>query len=105
MKYCSEDYSSVSLRLLQSDQRLIKGGSAWHEKITIQASDTLFVGLLTVLHQYPYQNQFLHNHFQKDFKFSSIKSLLPLAKGDADIQGFDGQNIFSLQIDPQKTRN
>lgn len=81
------------------DKRFVRFGNGWYEVVTKQKENLKFYALILVKHEFAYQNKYLKNAFQSDFKIDDNNVLaveepfkVPL------IRAQDGTPLFSLVI-------
>jgi len=69
--------------------------NGWYDINKTKYNNTVIIGLLLIKHDFPYQNDYLVNNFQKDFALSSETSIL-LKSGEYNIYNLDGTFLFSI---------
>jgi two-component system, NtrC family, nitrogen regulation sensor histidine kinase NtrY len=79
-----------------------KQRNGWYEIIKQKKPSKGFIGQILIKHQYPFENEYLRNNFQKDFNVPE-KSEINLIKSNNSIFSHNGKYLFSLKIssDPQ----
>jgi signal transduction histidine kinase len=87
------------------DSRMAKLHNGWFEVVrpSTNASTTkTLVGLVLVKNEYPYQNKYLVNEFQKDFAVPAETRLIT-DNPDASngIRNYKGDYLFSLEFNPE----
>ncbi|MEX2379882.1 MAG: ATP-binding protein, partial [Vicingaceae bacterium] len=102
VNFWSEDATAIAVEQLLSENKLVESGNALQEKISFQQSDTSYVGLILIQHNYPYQNRFLSNEFQEDFQFSGLEKLISIDEGDVNIVGQDGEILAAFKLSQEK---
>jgi signal transduction histidine kinase len=80
--------------------RFIYYANGWFRVITKESRNLKVIGLALVKHDYPYQNDYLVNDFQKDFDLNS-NIQLDTIPGLINISTNNGQFIFSLNYQNQ----
>ena len=81
-------------------QPIVFLGNAWYRTMHHQVSEHVWItGLILIKYQYVYQNQFIQNHFQRQFALPScvVVSQKPVENGLV-IQNREGEFLFSLLI-------
>lgn len=85
------------------DKKLLSGpfmhyANGWFRIITKEDRNLKAIGLALVKHDFPYQNDYLVNDFQKDFDLTS-NVLLDTIPGSINISTNSGEFIFSLNYE------
>jgi signal transduction histidine kinase len=70
-------------------------GNGWFRVMTLSPENLEAIGLILVKNDFPYQNEYLVNDFQHDFKAESHLRLDTIP-GPVNIQSDDGQFLFSI---------
>jgi len=99
--WSSNGISSLAMENLQHDtSRFSFISNTWYIIRKYTQGDTVIIGLLKIKHEYPYQNEFLHNAFQQDLHIP-YTTQISLTSGDSDLSLFDWENqyLFSLVFD------
>ena len=93
--------NSIALNRLYSlsgmDNTVKHLNNGWYEIRTVTARNVIYIGLILIKSQYNYNNQYLCNHFEKDFDLDSSLniSLTPIMYG-VDFKDSNNDYIFSL---------
>lgn len=83
------------------DKQLIFIGNGWYTVRSLKINRWNIAGLILIKHQYPYENQFLKNEFQEDFKLPPEVMLTnsPLeGMAHAAIHDLGGHRLFYLNF-------
>jgi two-component system, NtrC family, nitrogen regulation sensor histidine kinase NtrY len=87
------------------DNRLAHLKNGWFEVMKTPSKPTgirTIVGLILIKKEYPYQNQYLVNEFQEDFRLPGEVAVLETpAKGAEDILTSDGEYLCSIDTGAQ----
>jgi signal transduction histidine kinase len=74
--------------------------NAWYIIKHYPQKDSSLIGLLKIKDEYPYQNEFLKNGFQRDLHLPPNTQIsLSMEKGDIHLKDWDGKYLFSLIFD------
>jgi two-component system nitrogen regulation sensor histidine kinase NtrY len=106
LKFWSDNSIAVEnwIKEVCLDSRTAKLRNGWFEVMhppTNSTTTKTIVGLILIKNEYPYQNKYLVNEFQKDFSVPAETRLItdnPNASNG--IKNINGQYLFSLQFDP-----
>ena len=83
------------------DTKMVKLRNGWFEVMKPQTNSTTtkaVIGLLLIKNEYPYQNKYLVNEFQKDFDLHSDTKLITDKPNDKNsIRSMSGDYLFSLE--------
>ncbi len=105
LKAWSDKSIQISDPLSQSkfSRKIIFLGNAWYKTINRNIGKGYhLVGLILIKYQYGYENQFLHNDFQKKFFLPSCVGLSPNpVEGGEVILDEDEEFLFSLIFPPE----
>jgi len=85
----------------ETSKELLHFGNGWFRKVNSQRDDRRVLAFILIKHDYPYQNEYLKNEFQKDFNLPSRVSL-DTVPGHVNINDRSGNLIFSLEFPEQK---
>ena len=84
------------------DQKMAKLHNGWFEVVRPNTNATTtraIVGLVLVKNEYPYQNKYLVNEFQKDFAVpSETKLITDNPNATNDVRNYNGEYLFSLEF-------
>ena len=72
--------------------------NAWFISKSIVDDNVRFIGLIMIKKEYGYENKYLENHFQKDFKVPANTNLVIGSSSSIKIHDVTGNNLFSLDI-------
>jgi signal transduction histidine kinase len=105
LKFWSDNSIAVEnwIKEVCLDSRTVKLRNGWFEVVhphTNATTTKTIVGLVLIKNEYPYQNKYLVNEFQKDFSVPSETRLItdnPNASNG--IKNINGQYLFSLEFD------
>ncbi|MBW6459366.1 MAG: GHKL domain-containing protein [Bacteroidales bacterium] len=86
------------------NKSFIQYGNGWFRVISAENNNINAVGLILVKSDYPYQNEYLVNAFQEDFKIPETTTL-DTVPGRNNIHAADGQFLFSIWIPPGTGNN
>ena len=75
-----------------------KFNNAYFDIIKINKNGIRVIGLILVKHEYPYQNKYLVNDFQKDFDVPTGTSIEIENGGNNEIYSKNGEKLFSLKM-------
>lgn len=88
-----------ALRNELSSKPFIRYGNGWFRVIRAVKNNMEAIGLILIKRDYPYQNEYLVNDFQKDFGLEAgIR--LDTVPGTSNIMTQDGQFLFSVSMEP-----
>lgn len=74
--------------------------NTWYVIRKFTKADTVVAGLLKIKDEYPYQNEYLQNAFQRDLDIPyTAQIILSPAKGDVILYDADNHYLFSLAFD------
>ena len=79
------------------DSAFTKMSDGWFEVKKIERNNFNLVGLIKIKNEFPYENQYLKNEFQKDFCLSSDISVV-LSRNGNDVFDRTGNYLFSLNF-------
>ncbi|MCW3084965.1 MAG: hypothetical protein JWP12_2331 [Bacteroidetes bacterium] len=86
------------------DSKTAKLRNGWFEVVHPQTNSTTtktIVGLLLIKNEYPYQNKYLVNEFQKDFSVPAETKLITDNPNAANgVKNINGDYLFSLKFNP-----
>ncbi|MBA3970811.1 MAG: hypothetical protein H0X46_01455, partial [Bacteroidetes bacterium] len=86
------------------DQRMAKLHNGWFEVVRPHTNATTtkaIVGLVLVKNEYPYQNKYLVNEFQKDFAVpAETKLITDNPNASNGVKNYTGEYLFSLEFNP-----
>ncbi|MGQ0827619.1 MAG: ATP-binding protein [Bacteroidota bacterium] len=110
LKFWSDNSIAVEnwIKEVCLDTRMVKLHNGWFEVMrpnTNSATTKTIVGLILIKNEYPYQNNYLINDFQKDFNVAAETKLITdpfLGKKISDpnnIKNYEGDYLFSLKFD------
>ncbi|MDF2437871.1 MAG: hypothetical protein K0Q95_2247 [Bacteroidota bacterium] len=106
LKFWSDNSIAVEnwVKEICLDSRMAKLRNGWFEVRNPHTNSTTtrtIVGLVKIKNEYPYQNKYLVNEFQKDFSLSAETTLIT---DDPDagngIKNIENEYLFSLRFDP-----
>ncbi len=97
LKYWSDNIAPVNSiyddKIFTNNISHLENG--WYKIINTKYNNTIIIGLLLIKHDFPYQNDYLINNFQKDFALSPETSIF-LKSGEYNIYDLDGKFLFSI---------
>ena len=102
LKFWTDNSVAVEnyMREVCLDDRIVNLKNGWFE--TVHKTDNYgrtFIGLILLKHKYSYQNQYLVNSFQQDFKLPPETQLEPNKPNSPyAIKDADGEYLFSLNF-------
>jgi len=86
------------------DSKMAKLRNGWFEVVrphTNSSTTKAIVGLLLVKNEYPYQNKYLINEFQKDFAVpAETKLITDNPNASNGVKNYAGDYLFSLEFNP-----
>ncbi len=86
------------------DTKMVKLHNGWFEVMrphTNASTTKTVVGLALIKNEYPYQNKYLANEFQKDFDLASDTKLITDNPNSTNaIKSISGEHLFSLNFNP-----
>lgn len=86
------------------DSRTAKLRNGWFEVVHPQSNATTtktIVGLVLIKNEYPYQNKYLVNEFQKDFSVPAETKLITNNPNASNgVKNINNEYLFSLEFDP-----
>ena len=86
------------------DSQMAKLHNGWFEVVrphTNANTTKAIVGLVLVKNEYPYQNKYLVNEFQKDFAVpAETKLITDNPNASNDVRNYNGDYLFSLEFNP-----
>lgn len=86
------------------DSRMAKLHNGWFEVVRPHTNATTtkaIVGLVLVKNEYPYQNKYLINEFQKDFAVpAETKLITDNPNASNGVRNYNGDYLFSLEFNP-----
>lgn len=84
---------------------LIFQGNAWFRTIIREESNKKIVGLILLKHEYPYENKFLKNHFQRKFQLPPCINLTTaISNKGTIIYDQTGNPLFSMNMEDMSCR-
>ena len=100
--YWSDNSIPVSSKFNENEfsERALKILNGWYDIRILESKSYSFVGLIQIKNEYPYQNQFLKNHFSPTFSLLNNVEISDEV-GINEIHNSDGEFLFSLNF-PQK---
>jgi signal transduction histidine kinase len=100
--FWSEDATSINKQALLNERNVYQSSNALHQKLLIKHNDSAYVGLVLLQHRYPYKNQYLNNHLQKDLQRENIDHLSEVKKqATFSIQNIAGDPLFNIEFKTQ----
>ncbi|KAA3649495.1 MAG: sensor histidine kinase [Bacteroidetes bacterium] len=96
--FWTDENAAFELNQLSQENSLVKLGNGLYYKASIQNKTQLFVGLLLIQTDYPYQNKYLKNQLQADFNYELIESIRPPSEYGYSIENNAGEVVFDLQL-------
>lgn len=81
-----------------SGSRLIKLQNGWYQKYELIHQQYTIVGLSLIKHSYPYDNEYLVNHFQDDYPITTVPVIVEEPTNN-NINDSDGNFLFGLTYD------
>ncbi|MBL4709053.1 MAG: GHKL domain-containing protein [Flavobacteriales bacterium] len=97
--YWNEDQTGLNNNSILTDEPVFESSNAFHKKIIRQKGDFTYVGLITILRSFPFQNKFLRNKFVGGFKVKPFEKI-QLNTGDFEIKSQNGERLFYLSKGP-----
>lgn len=86
------------------DSKMVKLHNGWFEVVRPHTNSTTtkaIVGLVLVKNEYPYQNKYLVNEFQKDFAVpAETKLITDNPDATNGVKNYKGEYLFSLDFNP-----
>ena len=86
------------------DSKMAKLHNGWFEVVRPHTNSTTtkaIVGLVLVKNEYPYQNKYLINEFQKDFAVpAETKLITDNPNASNGVKNYTGEYLFSLEFNP-----
>lgn len=106
LKFWSDNSIAVEnwVKEICLDQKMAKLHNGWFEVVrphTNANTTKAIVGLVLVKNEYPYQNKYLVNEFQKDFAVpSETKLITDNPNASNGVKNYLGDYLFSLEFNP-----
>ncbi len=106
LKFWSDNSIAVEnwVKEICLDSKMVKLHNGWFEVIRPHTNATTtkaIVGLVLVKNEYPYQNKYLVNEFQKDFALpAETKLITDNPNASNDVRNYQGDYLFSLEFNP-----
>lgn len=72
--------------------------NAWYVSKTVESENARFIGMILIKQEYKYENKYLENQFQKDFKVPAGTRLETGPSSSIKIHDVTGEYLFSLDI-------
>lgn len=110
LKFWSDNSIAVEnwIREVCLDTRIVKLKNGWFEVMrphTNANTTKTIVGLVLIKNEYPYQNNYLNNEFQKDFTLPAETKLYTDPVKDAiDVRNMNDNYLFSLMLNPANNK-
>lgn len=103
--YWSDNTVSPNYQLLKQDSKLFFSGNAWY-LLTYGKNGNREVFVLTLIkHQYPFENEYIKNGFQHDFKIDNNVEIYNDFQCDSTIAINDSNGEYLLSLSPKTTEN
>jgi len=99
LRFWTDNSIDLPFRYAQSDlnNNVVRMNNAWFLVKHVHAKNIDVIGLILLKHQYSFENEYLKNEFQKDFKLlPSVKISLVSLSYSFDITDRQGNFLFSL---------
>ena len=109
LKFWSDNSIAVEnwIKEVCLDTKMAKLRNGWFEVMhphTNSATTKTIVGLVLIKNEFPYQNKYLTNEFQKDFALPiETKLILGDIQSDNAVKSKDGNYLFSLKFSTEDT--
>lgn len=106
LKFWSDNSIAVEnwIKEVCLDSRMAKLRNGWFEVVQPHTNSTTtkaIVGLVLIKNEYPYQNKYLVNEFQKDFSVpAETKLITDDPNASNGIKNISGNYLFSLEFNP-----
>ncbi|MCX6295172.1 MAG: HAMP domain-containing sensor histidine kinase [Bacteroidetes bacterium] len=106
LKFWSDNSIAVEnwVKEICLDSKMAKLHNGWFEVVRPHTNATTtkaIVGLVLVKNEYPYQNKYLVNEFQKDFAVpAETKLITDNPNATNGVKNYKGEYLFSLEFDP-----
>jgi signal transduction histidine kinase len=106
LKFWSDNSIAVEnwIKEVCLDSRMVKLHNGWFEVVRPHTNATTtkaIVGLVLVKNEYPYQNKYLINEFQKDFALpAETKLITDNPNASNGVKNYTGDYLFSLEFNP-----
>jgi two-component system nitrogen regulation sensor histidine kinase NtrY len=102
LKFWSDNTISVgnTLKEIPIESGIAKLKNGWFEimKISTSNNNRVFVALVLIKNEYPYQNKYLVNNFHKSFNVTQNASIVIDESNKNQIKNKDGAYLFSIEL-------
>ncbi len=99
--YWSDNTVSPNYQLLKQDSKLFFSGNAWY-LLTYGKNGNREVFVLTLIkHQYPFENEYIKNEFQHDFKIDNSVEIYNDFQCDSTVTINDSKGEYLLSLSPK----
>lgn len=102
LKFWSDNTISIAntLKEVPLELGIVKLKNGWFEiiKSSTSINNRVFLGLILIKNEYPYQNKYLVNDFHKSFNVAQNANIVIDEKNKNQIKNEDGAYLFSVEL-------